>query len=545
MGVTGNGGRDLSGQLLGSYRLEGVIGSGAFGRVYRARHTALDVLRAVKVMQGDIADQPAFRARFLQEARTAANLTHPNIVSVFDFGVQDGIQYLVMEYVESLTLGEQLERMPVRRRPEDAALARWLRDVADALDHAHLQGVIHRDLKPSNVLIRTGDDRALLTDFGIARALADQGLTQTGRSMGTYAYMSPEQCQGDRSLTTVSDVYSLAAILYEIATGSPPFGRGIAAVAGHLERPPPPVRLAAPHLPRQVDAVLARGLAKPPQDRQRTAGELVGAFLGALSHAAAPATTFEPIAPPAERPVTSGWVPPAPGEFEPPPPEPPPRRLRPKLPALPRLPSLARPRLPHLELPRLPRIRPPALPRLRIPRLTHLRLAIAGLVVLLAFIVGGVGAVLATRPAPAPAPSPAPLPSPIGLPSPVSGSVGGTVDLDGLRLTVVRVNTNLRPHPTGVSVPPGARVVAVEVRYENTGRSPAAISPFDWDVADGAGRVYQGTPLGLDGELAERELAPAGSTQGLVGFVLPGSAQRLVLRFNAERGGETALVPLG
>jgi serine/threonine protein kinase len=573
-GVTGNGGRDLSGQLLGSYRLEGVIGSGAFGRVYRARHVALDVLRAVKVMQGDIADQPAFRARFLQEARTAANLSHPNIVSVFDFGVQEGIQYLVLEYVESLTLGERLDRMPVRRRPEETELTRWLRDVAAALDHAHLQGVIHRDLKPSNVLVRTSDDRALLTDFGIARALSDQGLTQTGRSMGTYAYMSPEQCQGARSLTTVSDVYSLAAMLYEVATGSPPFGRGIASVAGHLERPPPPIRLAAPHLPRQVDAVLAKGLAKAPEDRQRTAGELVAAFLAALLSRSAdpPAHVFEPVRPAAVRSAAAGWVPPSPEEFEAPPAEPQPRRRLPwppPLPLLPRLPRVPRPRLPslpsfqvprlprprlrlprlrlpRLRLPRLrlPRLRPPPLPPLRLPTPpTDRRVAIAGLGVLAVFIFGGVGVVLATRPSPGPAPAPGPATT--GFPTPLSGSVGTTVVVDGLRLTVVRASLDVRPIPPAVSVPPGARVVAVEVRYENSRGGTALVSPFDWDATDGAGGVYQGTPLGLGGDLGQRELAPAETAQGLVGFVVPASVRRLVLRYNDEQGGRTVLVPLG
>ena len=141
---------------------------GDHGRVYRARHVALDVLRAVKVMQGDIAEQPAFRARFLQEARTAAGLSHPNIVAVLDFGVQDGVQYLVMEHVESLTLGERLDRLPVRRRPADPTLPKWIHDIAAALDHAHLQGVVHRDLKPSNVLVRTRDERAMLTQAPIS-----------------------------------------------------------------------------------------------------------------------------------------------------------------------------------------------------------------------------------------------------------------------------------------------------------------------------------------------------------------------------------------
>ena len=546
-----DGGLDLSGRLLGSYRLEGVIGSGAFGRVYRARHVALDVLRAVKVMQGDIAEQPAFRARFLHEARTAANLSHPNIVSVLDFGVQDGVQYLVMEHIDSLTLGERLDRLPVRRRTGDPLLPRWVRDIASALDYAHLQGVVHRDLKPSNVLVRARDDRAMLTDFGIAVAPADQRLTRTGDSVGTYAYMSPEQCEGDRALTSVSDVYAFAAMLYELATGSPPFGRGIAAVAGHLGKTPPSVRLAAPYLSRQVDAVLVNGLAKAPEGRHRTAGELATAFLAAFSSQPDAAVEVKTTAP-AERPVALGWVPPAPEEIEVPPPEPPRRRLPPvRLPALrppamprplafwpPRLPLLRPPRLPRFRLPAAPRL--PSLPSLTLPAAAHRRVAVVGVgaALLLVLALVAAGRALAR-------PVPAPSPTPIALASPVAGSVGSPVTVDGVRLTVVRVVMDLQPVPISVDLPPAARVIAVEVRYDNIGSRPAVVSPFDWDVADAAGGVYQGVPLGEQGDLGQRELAPGRTARGRVGFVVPGSVERPVLRFNAELGGATAIVPLG
>jgi hypothetical protein len=155
--------------------------------------------------------------------------------------------------------------------------------VASGLDHAHARSVIHRDLKPDNVLVRTSDGRAMVTDFGIARALVDSDLTQTGRAMGTYAYMSPEQCEGVGDLSTRSDVYSFAAMLYEVVTGEPPFGRGMNAVAGHLGRPVPSVRLTSPNLPGELDAVLGRGLAKSAQARYPTAGALVADFQAVLT----------------------------------------------------------------------------------------------------------------------------------------------------------------------------------------------------------------------------------------------------------------------
>jgi hypothetical protein len=298
------GGDDLGGRRLGQYVLGDLLGSGSFGRVYRARHQHLEIVRAVKVMHGHLAAIPEFRARFLQEARTAAGLAHPRIVVVHDFGVEDGVQYLVMDHVDGAPLLD-----PAGPRPAllDPTTRGRIGDVASALDHAHGLGVVHRDLKPTNVLVRRRDGHALLTDFGMARALSAPNLTQTVLVVGTYAYMSPEQCEGDvASLTTRSDVYSLAAMLYEIATGEPPFGRGVSAVAGHLERPPPSVRASGRPLPEELDGVFVRGLAKAPGDRYPTAGELAGAFAAVLDRAAAADGTvvdMRPVAAPLPSPV--------------------------------------------------------------------------------------------------------------------------------------------------------------------------------------------------------------------------------------------------
>jgi serine/threonine protein kinase len=276
-------GGDLSGQLLGRYRLESRIGSGAFGTVYRARHADLDLPRALKVLRAEVAGDPDLRRRFLQEARTAAALDHPNVVRVHDYA-GDGIPYIVMDLVDSATLAERLAGLPPGRRLTDPSVRRWVRDIGSALDHAHAHGVVHRDVKPENVLVRRADGRALVTDFGIARAQPDPELTRTGRSLGTYAYMSPEQCRGEgASIGPRSDVYSFAALLFELVTGQPPYGRGMAAVAGHLDvdAPVPSARRAGASVPVELDAALGQGLTRDPERRQRSAGELADAFLRA------------------------------------------------------------------------------------------------------------------------------------------------------------------------------------------------------------------------------------------------------------------------
>jgi serine/threonine protein kinase, bacterial len=505
---------DLVGRQVGPYRLESVIGAGPHGQVYLARHAALGVTRAVKVIRAAGVEQPQFRARFLQEAKTAANLFHPNIVPVHDFGVEGSVAYLVMEHVDSTSLSDRLAGLPVPQRVGDSALHGWIRDVAAALDHAHAFGVIHRDLTPANVLIRSADERALVTDFGIARALADSGIGDDALGTGA-AYRSPEQCRGVQGLTTLSDVYSFAAILYEIATGSPPFGRGPAALAGHLEKAPPPTRLAGPHLPAGVDAVLARGLAKAPEDRQRTAGELATALLGALGEVADATRPPDPTTHAAVEPAFSPvWRPPV-IEREPPPAPPPP----PPAPA------------------RSPRIRRPAL--VALGALVVVVLA-AGLGVL------GVGAIgrLTARPPAATPPAAAPpiaavAPASTDLPRPVQGSIGRPMTVSGARLTVVSVDTDARPPP------PAGRLVAIEVAYEDVGDGTVSVSPFDWSVTDDSGAVYQALERGASGDLPQVQLTPRRTARGVIAFVVPRQAGGIVLHYSAERGDATATVGLG
>jgi len=276
-----------SGRLVGRYRLDRLIGSGGFGAVYLAQHVDLGVWRAVKILHEGMADDATFRVRFLREARIAARLRHPNIVAVLEYGVEDDVQYLVMEHVDGTTLGALLPGMEPRRRLGDPAIRRAIADVAAALDHAHANGVAHRDLKPSNVLVRRLDGRALLTDFGLARSGFDADLTRTDRSLGTFAYMSPEQCRPGHPVTASADVYSFAALLFEVASGQPPYGHGLAAVAGHLDddAPAASVRALDPGLPEALDDALARGLDRDPERRSGSAGVLARAFLTATAPA--------------------------------------------------------------------------------------------------------------------------------------------------------------------------------------------------------------------------------------------------------------------
>ena len=499
-------GRGLTGRQLGPYRLEAVIGVGAFGYVYQARHMALNVPRAVKVMQGEIADEPRFRERFLHEAKMAASLSHPNIVTVHDFGVEDGIQYLVMEYVESLTLGEHLSRMLVQGRLGSPLIRLCIANIAAALDYAHSLGIIHRDLKPANVLVRTRDARALLTDFGIARALSDPSLTMTGRSLGTYAYMSPEQCEGSQELTTLTDVYAFAAMLYEITTGTPPFGRGIVAVAGHVNQPVPPVRLAGSHLPEGLDAVLARGMMKRPGDRYRSAGELANAFLALIAPATDNASDRTVIV---DEP-RPGWEPPDLSAVDFLPAEPEPARGFP-------LPSR---------------------------RTLLIASAAAAAALGVAAMAAGALWILPRLPHPTPNPAPAPVP-PAGLPKPVEGTIGRPMTLAGLQLTVLAVDTDAQAHLTPVSVPAGSRLVSVEVQYRNVARRAAVVSPFDWAVTDSSGGSYTAVASGTASDLPQIELAPGRTVRGVIGFAVPTAARGLVVRFASELGDDSAAVVVG
>jgi eukaryotic-like serine/threonine-protein kinase len=211
----------LTSALADRYRLDRELGQGGIATVYLAHDLRHDRNVALKVLRPELSAILG-AARFLGEIKTTANLQHPHILSLFDSGEADGLVFYVMPYVEGESLRARLLRE--KQLPVDEAV-RIAREVADALDYAHRHGVIHRDIKPENILLHDG--RALVADFGIALAAArSEGgtrMTETGMSLGTPAYMSPEQAMGEREITARSDVYALGCVLYEMLTGEPPF----------------------------------------------------------------------------------------------------------------------------------------------------------------------------------------------------------------------------------------------------------------------------------------------------------------------------------
>lgn len=260
----------LARALGAQYEVVRLLGRGGMGAVYLAREPFLERDVAVKVLPGDAAAGDA-RERFLREARTAARLSHPNIVPLYTFGQAEDLLYYVMGYVDGDSLEGRLKREG--RLPPDE-VRRIVSELADALHYAHELGVVHRDVKPDNVLLDRGTGRAMLTDFGIAKQRAGhETLTQTGVVIGTPHYMSPEQASGERDIDGRSDIYSLGVMAYRMATGRLPFeGGGMREVlVQHATRAPIPPTQIIPTLPLDLATVITRALAKAPPDRWPTA----------------------------------------------------------------------------------------------------------------------------------------------------------------------------------------------------------------------------------------------------------------------------------
>src|SRR5687767_278396 len=267
-----------SGTALGAYVITARIGRGGMASVYQAHHPALDRNVAIKVLWESLADQPGFLERFRREARAASRLRHPNILTVYDFGEDNGIAYMVTELLPGGTLADRLGR----QLPTTEVL-RVLRGIGSALDTAHDAGLIHRDVKPSNILY-TRDGEPVLADFGIARLVeAEEHLTVQGTLIGTPHYMAPEMASGEE-VGRSSDLYSLGVVLYEMLAGEPPFPRPtpIAVVRAHIHEEPPPLSRRTPPLPAEIDAVVARALSKSPAQRYRSGAALAAAFEDAI-----------------------------------------------------------------------------------------------------------------------------------------------------------------------------------------------------------------------------------------------------------------------
>jgi serine/threonine protein kinase len=274
---------ELIGHTLGQYRIETLIDAGGMGQVFRGVHIYLDRPAAIKVMRPHLANSPRFRERFLQEARSAAALKHENIVDIYEFGEQDNILYLVMEFVPDGSLRSLLHKRSNRQsRPLSLDLD-LVRQAALGLAAAQKQGFVHRDIKPDNLLLQRTSAQGVnpeqyllkISDFGLARLVESSNQTSTGSPLGTLAYMSPEQCIGAK-VDGRSDLYSLGVVLYEIATGYLPFQieNFDDALRKHTQAIPPPPRQIRPDLPASLETIILRCLAKKPEDRYQNGADL-------------------------------------------------------------------------------------------------------------------------------------------------------------------------------------------------------------------------------------------------------------------------------
>src|ERR1700687_871519 len=279
-----------AGAKLGPYEIQSPLGAGGIGEVYRARDTRLDREVAIKVLPSHLSENPEFRARFEREAKTISGLQHPNICVLYDVGRQDGVDFLVMEYLEGETLAARLTRKPMT--PDETV--RIGIEVADALDKAHRSGIVHRDLKPGNVMLTKGG--AKLMDFGLAKLQAvatgapsgtpafsavatlpnmASPITVAGTIVGTVQYMSPEQIQG-KEADARSDIFAFGAMLYEMLTGKRAFeGKSQLSVASAvLEKEPDPISKIQPLAPPSLEHVVQTCIAKDPDQRFQSVHDL-------------------------------------------------------------------------------------------------------------------------------------------------------------------------------------------------------------------------------------------------------------------------------
>jgi serine/threonine-protein kinase len=277
----------LAAALAGRYTVDRVLGVGGMGTVFLARDATLDRPVAIKVIAPDLATNGELRQRFLLEARTVARLRHPNVVSVYAAGESDGLLWFAMEYVPGESLRERLAREPVLPAAE---VAQIMHDLALALDDAHTAGVVHRDVKPENVLLDRETGRAMLTDFGVARALSagDGRLTGVGFVLGSPRYMSPEQASGEEQIDGRSDLYSLGLVAYEMLAGRPVITAESPAtiLVRHLTEEPTPISTLVADVPPLLAEAVMRTLRKAPEERFTRARELADALEGRSADAA-------------------------------------------------------------------------------------------------------------------------------------------------------------------------------------------------------------------------------------------------------------------
>lgn len=272
---------DLSGKNFGVYEIVAPLGEGGMAAVYKAFQPSMERFVAVKVLPRKFAESPEFISRFQREAILLAQLQHPHILPVFDYGQVDGYSYIVMPFLQNGTLAE----LCAARRRTMPEIQQIMTQLGSALGYAHVRGMIHRDVKPSNVLIDE-QGNCLLTDFGLARMveMSSANLTSAGAIMGTPAYMSPEQGKG-AAVDGRSDLYSLGIIFYEMLTGQVPYRDDypMGVIIKHIRDPLPPARDLVPTLSDAIERVVIKSLAKDPNDRYQTANDFIQAVQNAVS----------------------------------------------------------------------------------------------------------------------------------------------------------------------------------------------------------------------------------------------------------------------
>jgi serine/threonine protein kinase len=274
------------GDAFAGHRITGVAGRGGMGVVYRAVQLDLDRPVALKLIAPHLAEDPSFRERFVRESRLAAAIDHPNVIPIYYTGEHEGALYIAMRYVEGSDL-RTLVRAAGPLDPERAA--RLVAQVADALDAAHERGIVHRDVKPANVLLGSSD-HVYLTDFGLTKRVTSQsGQTRAGGWVGTLGFVAPEQIRGER-VDARADIYALGCLLFHTLAGGPPYQRDSdeATLWAHLHDDPPSLRASAPQAPAALQDVIDRALAKEPEERYQSAGDLGRAALAAVGREPAP-----------------------------------------------------------------------------------------------------------------------------------------------------------------------------------------------------------------------------------------------------------------
>ncbi|MFE3756453.1 serine/threonine-protein kinase PknD [Nocardia tengchongensis] len=283
------GGDTTSAEVFGRYRLLSLLGQGGMGQVWRAHDSLTNRVVAVKVLPERFADDEELRERFRRECRAVAQLAEPHVIPIHDFGDIDGRLYLNMRLIEGTDLRAVISREGALSPRRAVAICT---QVAGALQAAHDIGLVHRDVKPSNILLGA-DEFAYLIDFGIAHATDDRTLTSIGETLGTVAYMAPEEITAEIKADARADVYALTCVLYQCLTGQPPFASAAGVqgvIAHHLHTPPPRPSTITPDVPAAFDAIVAKGMAKDPDDRYQTVHELAAAARTAVADSAVSTT---------------------------------------------------------------------------------------------------------------------------------------------------------------------------------------------------------------------------------------------------------------